>query len=409
VARGPKRPSVRRLFFAAMLASSVVALAIGPTASASNVNADQSKIARLEAQISAEGATAQLLVARLDTEIAKEIRIKQLLTSTQRALKTDEAAKTKSARKLQLIAVDTYVYEGSSGGASTLISVPSALSSVASVYANLSAGELQTAETTYRVNVHRVVLDEAALKKQESAVAAVVRSLIPDRFAANAAIVKDDALLAGVRGNLKILLAADRKRQQAEAAAEKQLSKQSIVESASSVKLPSPVATSATSGRSGYVDPLRAVSALSPSRVDQGVDYDGFGPVYALGDGVVLSTVNGGWPGGTFITYRLTDGPAAGLVVYVAEDIVPRVFPGESVTPNTVLGDMYEGPTGIETGWADGSLGDTMAMVTGEFGGSNSTAFGANFSELLISLGAPGGILQNSPPSGGLLAGWPSW
>jgi len=392
-----------------MLASSVVALAIGPTASASNVNADQSKIARLEAQISAEGATAQLLVARLDTEIAKEIRIKQLLTSTQRALKTDEAAKTKSARKLQLIAVDTYVYEGSSGGASTLISVPSALSSVASVYANLSAGELQTAETTYRVNVHRVVLDEAALKKQESAVAAVVRSLIPDRFAANAAIVKDDALLAGVRGNLKILLAADRKRQQAEAAAEKQLSKQSIVESASSVKLPSPVATSATSGRSGYVDPLRAVSALSPSRVDQGVDYDGFGPVYALGDGVVLSTVNGGWPGGTFITYRLTDGPAAGLVVYVAEDIVPRVFPGESVTPNTVLGDMYEGPTGIETGWADGSLGDTMAMVTGEFGGSNSTAFGANFSELLISLGAPGGILQNSPPSGGLLAGWPSW
>ncbi|HLX77581.1 MAG TPA: hypothetical protein VKR27_01765 [Acidimicrobiales bacterium] len=392
-----------------MLASSVVALAIAPTASASNVNADRSKIARLEGQISAEGATAQLLVARLDTEIAKEIRIKQLLTTTQHALKADEAAKTKSAHKLQLIAVDTYVYEGSSGGASTLISVPSALSSVASVYANLSAGELQTAETTYRVNVHRVVLDEAALKREESSVAAVVRSLIPDRFAANAAIVRDDALLAGVRGNLKILLAADRRRQQAEAAAEKQLSKQSIVESASSVKLPAPVPTSVSSGRSGYVDPLRAVSALSPSRVDQGVDYDGFGPVYALGDGVVLSTVNGGWPGGTFITYRLTDGPAAGLVVYVAEDIVPRVFPGESVTPDTVLGDMYEGPTGIETGWADGSLGDTMAMVTGEFGGSNSTAFGANFSGLLISLGAPGGILQNSPPTGGLLAGWPSW
>ena len=411
VARCPKGPFSCRLgaLAGATLAASVALFAFAQTATASNVNSDRSKIAWLEAQISAEGFTAQRLVAKLDTELQKESVIKQRLVATGHALMADDAAKTKSARKLRLVAVDAYVYEGSGGGASTLLSVPSALSSVASVYANLGAGQLQTAETTYAVNAHRVALDETALKKEESAVQAVVRSLIPAQNAANAAIVRDDELLAGVRGNLKILLAADHRRQLAEAAAEKKLSKQSIVESASSVKLPVPVPTAVPSGSSGYVNPLRAISGLSPSRVDQGVDYQGFGPIFALGDGVVLSTVNGGWPGGTFITYRLTNGPAAGLVVYDAEDLIPRVFPGESVTPSTVLGDMYEGPTGIETGWADGSLGDTMAMATGEFGGSNSTEFGANFSQLLVSLGAPGGIMQNSPPTGGLLPGWPNW
>lgn len=134
----------------------------------------------------------------------------------------------------------------------------------------------------------------------------------------------------------------------------------------------------------------------------------GIGPIYAIGDGVVLSTVNGGWPGGTFITYKLESGRVAGLVVYAAEDIVPHVFIGEQVNANTVIGTMYEGWSGIETGWADGSLGDTMAMTAGQFGGGNSTAFGWNFDQLLVSLGAPGGILEGGP-TGAVPAGWPNW
>jgi len=151
------------------------------------------------------------------------------------------------------------------------------------------------------------------------------------------------------------------------------------------------------------------VSGLSPERIDQGVDYSGFGPIYAVGDGTVVSTYNGGWPGGTYIAYQLTDGPAAGLVVYAAEDITPDVQVGESVTSATVLGQVYEGPDGIETGWADGgALGETMAMSYGQFYGSNSTAFGSNFSQLLSSLGAPGGVLQNSP-TGSVPGNWPQW
>jgi hypothetical protein len=123
----------------------------------------------------------------------------------------------------------------------------------------------------------------------------------------------------------------------------------------------------------------------------------------------VVNTVGDGWPGGTFIAYRLTDGPANGLVVFAAEDIAPTVQVGDTVTSNTILGHMYAGPDGIEMGWADGNaLPNTMARSYGQFNGSSSTAFGVNFSRFLQAVGAPGGI-QNGPPTGQLPAGWPRW
>ena len=186
-------------------------------------------------------------------------------------------------------------------------------------------------------------------------------------------------------------------------------SRAAVATASASLPAPTTPASASPVAPTGYENPLRAINALSPERIDQGVDYGGFGPMYAIGNGVVLSTVNGGWPGGTFITYKLESGPAAGLVVYAAEDINPSVYIGQQVNANTVIGTMYEGWSGIETGWANGSEGDTMAMVAGQFDGSNSTAFGWNFDELLVSLGAPGGIMQQSVPTGAVPSGWPTW
>jgi hypothetical protein len=50
-----------------------------------------------------------------------------------------------------------------------------------------------------------------------------------------------------------------------------------------------------------------------------------------------------------------------------------------------------------------------MANDQGQFSGADSTAFGANFSQLLASVGAPPGVSQNDPPVGSLPSGWPSW
>ncbi len=149
------------------------------------------------------------------------------------------------------------------------------------------------------------------------------------------------------------------------------------------------------SGVHPYLNPLRNIGGLSPERVDMGIDFAGTGPVYAIGAGVVTEAQanNGGWPGGGWITYELTDGPAVGEVVYLAEDVTPTVQVGQKVTSDTVIGQMYNGNDGIETGWAmlDSASSESELPEAGGIGGAGPfpTAIGMNFEYLLRALGVP--------------------
>jgi len=161
----------------------------------------------------------------------------------------------------------------------------------------------------------------------------------------------------------------------------------------------------ATGGRA-YLNPLRDVSGLYPERVDMGVDFAGAGPVYAVGAGVVTEAMadNGGWPGGGWITYVLTDGPAVGEVVYFAEDVIPTVVVGQKVTPDTVIGHMYNGDDGIETGWAmpDSASSESELPEAGGISGAGPfpTAIGMNFEFMLLALGVPTANNFGQAPSG---------
>lgn len=169
----------------------------------------------------------------------------------------------------------------------------------------------------------------------------------------------------------------------------------------------------ATGLADGYANPLRAVTGLRRERVDEGVDYGGSGPIYALGDGVVTS-VAGNWPDGTYISYRLSSGPAAGKMVYVAENVTPAVSVGQTVTLDTVIGTLHDAYPDMEIGWSADSYGDTMAAKAGQWtsstdSASTPTAYGLNFNQLLMSLGAPSGAIVGSTVSGALPADWPTW
>jgi hypothetical protein len=167
--------------------------------------------------------------------------------------------------------------------------------------------------------------------------------------------------------------------------------------------------------RSGYRNPLRGVAGLVLERVDQGVDFGGSGPVYALADGVITSSADGastGWPGGGWITYRLTDGPDAGLVVYLAEDVTPDVTVGQHVSSSTVIANMFAGPDGIETGWAapTGLTAESQLPEAGGIGagGPFPTRVGISFDDVLQSLGVPAAPNFTEPASGLLPPGYPS-
>ncbi|MHB8378614.1 MAG: hypothetical protein ACYDB2_01690 [Acidimicrobiales bacterium] len=159
----------------------------------------------------------------------------------------------------------------------------------------------------------------------------------------------------------------------------------------------------------GYLNPFRAVTSLLPQEIDQGVDYCASGPVYALGDAVVVNLYDSGWPSGVFISYRLTSGPAKGRYVFVAENVTPSVVIGERVTAATVVGVVHDARTCLETGWADPPASPERAAGHVEYNGKNSTAYGLNFSSLLQALGARPGLPQPFGSPGPLPSGWPTW
>jgi hypothetical protein len=146
-----------------------------------------------------------------------------------------------------------------------------------------------------------------------------------------------------------------------------------------------------------------------------GADFGGSGPVYALGHAVITNATgtSAGWPGGGWITYRLTDGPAAGLSVYVAEDVKPAVQVGQEVSSSTVIANMFDGGAGIETGWAqpDGASAESQLAVAGAISGNGPfpTRVGLNFDELLQALGVADGSNAAQPASGVLPPDYPEW
>jgi len=404
-----------------------------PTAAATaapTVATDQQSIAQLEHEIAAQGAKAESLFLRYNQTQARVDAVDALITQHEQLLAADQQAQSKDMAAIQEAAVQAYV---SDGGADATLAMFSGKWSVGKMlerntYLVRVNTKLDNLISTLRDD-ERITRDEqAVLQSEEAQAKQTLAELAAAHDAATQAIADDEAQLGRVQGNVRVLLAAANAEREADrAAAERAFAaaaRAPITEAPTTSEpltvptpdSPPPPANPTpspppprTGSSNGYGNPFRAVSALTPERIDQGVDYAGFGSVYAIGNGVVRNTFGSGWPGGTFIAYQLTDGPASGLVVYVAEDLQPSVQVGQTVSSGTVIGQMYGGPHGIETGWADPtSLPDTMARAYGQYDGSDPTAFGVNFSQFLQTLGAPGGI-EEGPVSGDLPAGWPHW
>jgi murein DD-endopeptidase MepM/ murein hydrolase activator NlpD len=166
------------------------------------------------------------------------------------------------------------------------------------------------------------------------------------------------------------------------------------------------------SGSGAYVNPLAQVRGLTPERIDMGVDYQGAGPILALGSGTVFNTAGPGWPGGAFVGITLDSGPYAGLSYFVAEDVKPAVHVGDHVTAGQVVALMYRGPAGIETGWAAGHGDQPLAAALGQQNtngdpGAWSSAAGVSFDRVLVAAGAPSGIPQGTSVHGHMAAEYP--
>ncbi len=426
---------------------------VAPPLSGASLPSEQARADQLAQQIVAEGAAVQRAVVQQDAAQARLSSLDAQLAATGAQLLRDRRADIQAARTLRRLVVEAYMTGIGSASLPALFDAGNDTAVLAREYSGVAAGRLQQAISAFRAAEQRTEITVAALRSERAQASTALARLTAARQSAQASLAQDVVLLEQAKGDIAALQAAAAEQARQASAQEAALAQEEAARAARpkpglQVPQPSPQptpqpsvlpvaqptphpttqptpqpttqqgaqtqsqttpTTGAQPASGGYVNPLRAIAALSPERIDQGVDYSGYGPIYPIGDGVVLSTVNTGWPGGTFIAYRLTDGPAAGLVVYAAEDIQPSVQVGQQVSPTTMLGTVYEGPDGIETGWADSTgNGATMAYVAGQFTGANATAYGANFSQLLAALGAPPGV-PNGTPAGSLPANWPTW
>jgi hypothetical protein len=143
-----------------------------------------------------------------------------------------------------------------------------------------------------------------------------------------------------------------------------------------------------------YCDPYRDVTGLRPERIDQGVDYGGAGPIYAMGPGTIdlyRNRDDTGWPGGTFMSYKVNAGPASGREIYLAEniDLDTSLQAGSVVYNGTVLGTLVNASPDSESGWGVAGAGYTAEHSCYTEGCM--TPLGQNFNTLLVCLKTPSG------------------
>ena len=330
-------------------------LLVSATPAGAGLVSDQAQASQLQQQIIHQGIGVQQLGARPNAAQAKLASLDSRVAATGAQLAADRRATEAATVHLRRVAIDAYMFGSQQSAVLALFDAGNGeQAATGQEYRTLAAGNLRDALDAERVDAARTQAAQSTLRKEQAQVAVTVSQLSTQRQQAQAALHRDATLLSQVHSTIASLQAAAALRQleahraaqeAALAAAQAQQAARAQQESRRHPPPPpvqtvqaAPVAAPVAVSPGTYANPLRAVAALSPERVDQGVDYSGYGPIYAIGDGVVLNTVNGGWPGGTFIAYRLTDGPAVGRVVYVAENVAPAVSVGQRVTAATVLG-----------------------------------------------------------------------
>ncbi|MGB9185819.1 MAG: hypothetical protein WCB67_17335 [Solirubrobacteraceae bacterium] len=139
-----------------------------------------------------------------------------------------------------------------------------------------------------------------------------------------------------------------------------------------------------------YIDPLRYVTRWE--RTDQGVDAQMpvGAPILAPSSVKVLAIIPNWYAGQPLVYFELLDGPDAGRVQYVAEQIT-GIAPGATIlAQGQVIARFAASGTGIEYGWSTLN-GVTLARATSGYGEGQVTPAGRSIRGWLNALGANAG------------------
>jgi hypothetical protein len=146
----------------------------------------------------------------------------------------------------------------------------------------------------------------------------------------------------------------------------------------------------ATVNNATYIDPLQYVNHWE--RTDQGVDANMpvGAPILAPCPVKILAVIPDWYAGQPLIYFELLNGPDAGKVQFVAEEITDLAQPGSILQQGQVIARYAPSGTGIEYGWSTLN-GVTLARATTGYEEGQVTPAGQNMRDWLNALGANAG------------------
>ena len=162
-----------------------------------------------------------------------------------------------------------------------------------------------------------------------------------------------------------------------------------------------------SSDSSSYQNPLREAKDVLGTKVGAGVYYAGRGTVYPIGKAVVIvALTNARSPENSFISYKLTEGSAAGKIVFVSGTCSSGIKKDDQLEATTKLCDMSNKEPFTQIGWAN----DTGTAPADTVAEDQYSVYGENFAELLAKLGAPNVSVGSAQVTETKLPdGWPIW
>jgi hypothetical protein len=139
-----------------------------------------------------------------------------------------------------------------------------------------------------------------------------------------------------------------------------------------------------------YIDPLQYVNHWE--RTDQGVDANlpVGAPILAPGPVKILAVIPDWYAGQPLVYFELLNGPQAGQIQYVAEQITDIAKPGLYLQQGQVIARYAASGTGIEYGWSTPD-GVTLARATTGYEEGQVTPAGVYMRNWLNALGANAG------------------
>jgi hypothetical protein len=139
-----------------------------------------------------------------------------------------------------------------------------------------------------------------------------------------------------------------------------------------------------------YINPLQYVNHWE--RTDQGVDANMpvGAPILAPCPVKILAVIPNWYAGQPLIYFELLDGPQAGQIQFVAEEITDLARPGSTLQQGQVIARYAASGTGIEYGWSTPN-GVTLARATTGYEEGQVTPAGVYMRNWLNALGANAG------------------